>query len=316
MPDLKLGYAINQWDPARREQQERTFKVMSACGFRAVELTAGSGRWAPLGNPHQIVDVNFGSAARFLEFMRSCGVDRVASWFYDPGRPSIEEDSRGRSPSHAEDHDGIVESLRPFARLLHDLGGSCLVVRPMASYWQEDPVTDDKVKRAADCWNKVGTMAAEFGIQVALHPDFLCAIHSAEDIARILELTDPQSVGLAIDTAELTIAGNDPIVLFEAHAGRVLHFHFKDTHDKDTLGEYKEKGAESRLLGGGGQRRIARWFWEMGAPGGLVDFPKLVRAIQTRKFGGWIVVESDQCVDPAESAMLNAYYVRNVLVKG
>jgi inosose dehydratase len=191
MSDLKFGYAINQWDPARREQQERAFKVMSACGFRAVELTAGSGRWAPLGNPHQIVDVNFGSAAKFREFLRSCGVDRVASWFYDPGQRSTEEDSPGRSPSNAADHEGIVESLRPFARLTQELGGSCLVVRPMASYWREAPVTEDKLKRAADCWNKVGKMAGKFGIQVALHPDFLCAIHSAGDIARILELTDP-----------------------------------------------------------------------------------------------------------------------------
>jgi inosose dehydratase len=114
----------------------------------------------------------------------------------------------------------------------------------------------------------------------------------------------------------MTIAGNDPVALFEVHAVRVLHFHFKDTHDRDTLGEYKEKGAESRLLGAGGERRVARWFWEMGTPGGLVDFPKLITSLRAHQFGGWIVVESDQCVDPAESALLNAYYIRNVLMKG
>ena len=315
MAELKFGYAINSWNPASRpEQRERAFKVMSVCGFRAVELTAGTGRWAPLGNPHEI-DVNYGSPAKLLSFLRSCGVDHIASWFYDPGLASVEEDSSGRSPLNAADHDLIVESIRSYAKVLQSAGGSCIVVRPMPSYWQVAPVTDDKVNLAADCWNKVGKMAKEYGIKVAMHPDFLCAIHSTEDIDKILKLTDPQTVGLAIDTAEMTISGNDPVALFQAHSDRVLHFHFKDTHDKDTLGEYKEPGADFRLLSAGGQRRVSRWFWEMSTPDGLVDFPKLTAVIKASNFNGWIIVESDQCVDPAESTALNSYYVRKVLAK-
>lgn len=315
MAELKFGYAINNWNPASRpEQRARAFKVMSAAGFRAVELSEGTGRWAPLGNPREI-DVNYGSPAKLLALLREHGVDRIASWFYDPGLNSTEEDSAGRSALNAADHDGIVEAIRPYAKVLKALGGSCIVVRPMPSYWQVAPVTDDKFKLAADCWNKVGTMAEEYGIRVALHPDFLCAIRSPEDIDKILKLTDPQRVGLAIDTAEMTIAGNDPLALFQAHSDRVIHFHFKDTHDKDTLGEYKDAGADFRLLSAGGKRRVARWFWEMSTPDGLVDFPKLTGAIKASNFNGWIIVESDQCVDPAESALLNGSYVKNILLK-
>lgn len=315
MPDLKFGYAINQWDPVRREQQERAFKVLSIGGFKAVELTEGSARWAPLGRREEI-ETNFDSVARFAAFLHSCGIERVSSWFYDPARPAIEEASGGRSATNLRDHQGIVDSTRGFARTLQELGGSCLVVRPIGSYWREVPVTDDKLKTAAECWNKVGIMTQEYGVQTAVHPDFLSAVRSAEDLDKFLKLTDPKLVGLTIDTAEVTIAGHDPVKLYETYSSRVKHLHFKDTHDKDTLAEYKLSNADFQLLSAGGARNIARWFWEMGTPEGLVDFPRLVRSLKANNYGGWVIVESDQSPDPAESALLNAYYVRNVLAKG
>jgi inosose dehydratase len=128
-------------------------------------------------------------------------------------------------------------------------------------------------------------------------------------------LTDAKFVGLAIDTAEMTIGGHDPVTLYESYASRVKHFHFKDTHDKDTLGEYKLPNADFELLSSGGTRKIDRWFWEMGTPEGLVDFPRLVKSLKSHNYDGWVVVESDQSPDPAESALLNAYYVRTVLAK-
>ena len=43
-------------------------------------------------------------------------------------------------------------------------------------------------------------------------------------------------------------------------------------------------------------RAVARWFWEMGTPGGLVDFPALLTAMAGAGYRGWVVVESDQSV--------------------
>jgi inosose dehydratase len=69
------------------------------------------------------------------------------------------------------------------------------------------------------------------------------------------------------------------------------------------------------MLDAGGKRGIERWFWEMGMPEGLVKFPELMKLIKQRGYKGWILVESDQCVNPAESAMLNGWYVQYVLSK-
>ena len=56
MNGIRWAYAINQWKPqfddfVRREQHERALKTISIAGFEGVELTAGTGRWEPLGNP-------------------------------------------------------------------------------------------------------------------------------------------------------------------------------------------------------------------------------------------------------------------------
>lgn len=322
MADWKYGYAINQWEPPlveesfveRRGQQERAFKVLSVCRFTAVELDEGSGRWAPLGRRHEI-EVNFGTLAKFRSFLNGCGIDRVCSWFYDPARPSVEEGSYGRSPLVPGDHSGIVDSIRAFAGTLKELGGTCMVVRPMPSYWRVAPVTDDKLKTAADCWNQVGKATMEYGVQTAVHPDFLCAVRSAKDLDKFLNYTDPQFVGLTIDTAEMTIAGNDPVALYEKYASRVKHFHFKDARTTDTLDEYKLPNAELELFSSGGKRGIERWFWEMGTPGGLVDFPKLVRSMKAHAYTGWVVIEGDQAMDPAGTTALNSLYYQTVLMK-
>jgi inosose dehydratase len=158
-------------------------------------------------------------------------------------------------------------------------------------------------------------MTRDYGIQTAMHVDFLCAVHSAADIDKILEFTDPNLVGLAIDTAELTIAGINPLQLYEKHHDRVKHFHFKDAHSVDALAEYKNENADLELLVDGGKRGIERWFWEMGMPGGLVDFPALMKSIKAHNYSGWIIAESDQSINPAESAMLNRWYVKYVLSK-
>ena len=313
MSDLRWGYAINQWDGPRREQQERALKSMSVCGFRAVELEVGSGRFATLGRP-ELIELNFGSLKNFTDFLKACGVDQVASVFYDPGMVSQEEDSLGRNPANPAEHKGIVEALRPFAKFLHDVGGQCLVVRPMQSYWKEAPVTEAKIRCAAECWNTVGRMTKnDYGIATVLHPDFVCAIHTIDDIGTILNSTDPEFVGLAIDTAELTVAGVNPAEVYRRYQNRVRHFHFKDTRNVDHLGEYKRINADSELRADGGEKNVERWFWEMGTDGGLVDFRALTQTIRKNGYEGWIIVESDTSPHPAESVMLNAYYVKYFL---
>jgi inosose dehydratase len=162
-------------------------------------------------------------------------------------------------------------------------------------------------------WNRVGELAAASGVGVALHYDCLGVVHSAEELSGLLAETDPALVGLALDTAELTIGGIDPVAFYEQHADRVTHVHLKDTLYADTGEEYLMPGAETTMLRGGAGRRIERWFFELGTDGGLVDVKAFVGALRERQFPGWVVVESDHGGNPAELAMLNSWYLQHEL---
>lgn len=303
MANIQWGYALNQWrvnetDLVTKEQRESALKVCSVSGFRAVEMTD-----AAVGGP-ALIPAYYGSLHGFRDFLESCGVDRVCSFFGNPGPGSA---------ANAADHARIVDSATRLATFLAELGGSCLVVRPMGSYWREAPITSEKLKTVAECWNKVGRATKAHGIQTALHVDFLNGLRKESDLDQVLKMTDPAAVGLALDAAEFTIAGTDPVKFYEKNHARVKHFHFKDAVTTDAQDEYKQQNADVQLLSGGGKRGIERWFYEMGTPGGLVDFKSLYRAMKRHDYDGWVVAESDQTPAPEESVLLNGWYVKRVL---
>ena len=316
--EINWGYAYNQWkfswqDFARVDDNLRALKVTAACGFPAIELSAGTGPWNPLGRPESIL-MAFGSTAKFLIAIKDCGIERISSTFYDPNQMSFEEFHHGLMQTRREDHAGILAIARIHAQFLAEVGGNCLVVRPLPSFSAEGALNEERLQAAADCWNQVGEMAGALGLRTVLHIDALSALRSQEELDRLLKLTNSENIGLALDTAELTIAGHDVVAFYRRYHSRVWHVQFKDAIAVDTLGEYKLRNAERAMIQAGGARKIPRWFSEMGTPEGLVDFPGLLAAMRELGYSGWIIVESDKGPQPAASAMmLNSWYVQHVL---
>jgi inosose dehydratase len=234
--------------------------------------------------------------------------------FWDPQAPAEEEEGYAfRSTANPTDHDAIVEWAKPFVDFLAGVGGEQLVVRPVGSAWMSPPVDADGIKVIGDVWNRIGELTAAAGVGLALHYDCLGAVHTADELTGLLEATDPATVGLALDTAEFTVGGIDPVAFYREHADRVTHVHLKDTRYADTGEEYRMPGAESTMLKGGAGRRIERWFFELGTEGGLVDVKGFVAALRENDYAGWVVVESDHGSNPAELAMLNSWYLQHEL---
>lgn len=311
---IRWAYAINQWKPqfddfVRREQHERAFKTISIAGFEGVELTAGTGRWEPLGNPQQLA-ANFGSVAGFGEFVRSCALSAVSSWFWNPHERSMEHLTGPLSPLSADDVPVLVERARWFAGALAELGGSVLVV-PGAPAAGDVELDDAGLDRLAATWSAVGSAVRDDGVRLALHVDFLSALRRPGVLDALLDRTD---VGLALDTGELTVAGIDPLGVIERHGDRIAHVQLKEALAVDTGEEYLQPAAHWTVRVRGGAREVPRWFAEPGADGGLVDVPAVVRALVATGYAGWIVVESDQSPHPAASALLAGYLMQRELV--
>jgi inosose dehydratase len=317
MTDIRWAYAINQWKPqfddfVRREDHERALKTISIAGFQGVELTGGTGRWEPLGNPDQLA-ANFGSVDGFRSFLADCNIAAASSWFFDPQQRSFEHLTPPASPVVAADVPLIIERAVWFAEALAQLGGSVLVVRAAPSAWEADQLDDDTLRQLAETWTAVGAATARSGVRIALHVDFLSALRAPGALDRVLELADPAVVGLAVDTAEFTVAGVDPVDIIRRHSDRIWHVQFKDALATDEAEEYRQPHSEYSVRQRGGAREIPRWFAEPGGEGGLVDFPAVTQALVDTGYAGWIVFETDQSPHPATSALLGGYFLQTDL---
>ncbi|WP_336853524.1 sugar phosphate isomerase/epimerase [Sinomonas albida] len=314
---LRWAYALNQWNPrmdvfVRHEEQLRAFQTVSVLGFDHIELSSGTGRWDNLGRPETIL-LNHGSIDGLKAFLGRGSLAGVSSMFWDPGQPVEEEGWAFRTPLDPSHHDGIVEAARPFVQFLAAMGAEQLVVRPVGSAWMTGLVDEGAIRLVAALWNRVGEEARASGIGVAAHYDCLSGIHTQEQLETFLAALDPALVGLALDTAEFAIAGIDPVAFLRDHGSRVTHVHLKDARYADTGEEFLTPGAETTMLRGGAGRRIERWFYELGAEGGLVDVDGFVGELRAQDYRGWVVVESDHGSNPSELAMLNSWFIQHEL---
>ena len=317
MNTIRWSYAINQYKPqfddfVRREDHERALKTMSIAGFDGVELTSGTGRWEPLGNPTQLT-ANFGSLSGFRAFLDDCKISAVSSWFFDPHQRVMEDLTPALSPLVAVDQAGIVERAQWYAAAIAELGGSVLVARATPPAGDCGDIDDAALGRLADCWSAVGRATQELGVRTALHVDFLSPLREPAHLDGVLELIDPAEAGLAVDTAEFTIAGQDAATVIRRYGDRVWHVQFKDALAVDAAEEYVVPHAEYSVRQRGGEREIPRWFAEPGADGGLVDFTGVTRALIDSGYAGWIVFESDPSPHPATSTLLGGYLMQEQL---
>jgi inosose dehydratase len=248
----------------------------------------------------------FGSIEKYQEYLQDHGISKIVNLFR-----GIMYDPRVADPHVRETHDEIVESTRRMLGMWEGLQIENLIVMPASLYADTAPVTADKIKAAAECWNRVGEASAGFGVRTTGHHEFFCAIRTEEDILSFYEWTDPRYVSFFCDTAQHCIAGIDPVALYEQLHDRCSGFHFKDTREVDTTGAFANR-PDAELMA----PQTARWFYEMGTEGGLVDFPRLMRALKEHEFTGWITVEHDKANiggDYAESTALSMWYAKRVL---
>jgi inosose dehydratase len=90
--------------------------------------------------------------------------------------------------------------------------------------WSAPTALDDAAwRRLADNVERVEELVARHGLVLALHPHAGTLIEAAEDVDRLLEMSN---VGWCLDTGHLLIGGYDPVEF--ARRARIVHAHLKD----------------------------------------------------------------------------------------
>jgi len=155
----------------------------------------------------------------------------------------------------------------------------------------EKPVfTEAEWKLLAQGLNEMGRLAAKKGMTLTYHHHMGTGVESAEEIDRLLSLTEPGLVSLLFDTGHLTFAGIDPLPLLKKHVSRVRHVHLKDVRP-EVLKRVKPEGMSFL-------RAVREGVFTV--PGdGAIAFEPLFHILSEAGYAGWMVVEAEQ--DPAKA---------------
>ena len=150
---------------------------------------------------------------------------------------------------------------------------------------------------------------SQTGLRTVFHHHCAGFVERPDEVARLLEMTDPDLLGLVFDTGHYTYGSgrNEPKVVLEGlelFADRIWYMHFKDCHPGV---------AESARSEGWDYFEAVRRgvFCELGQ--GCVDFTAVINWLKRRDYDGWAVVEQDVLPgmgSPKESARRNREYLR------
>jgi inosose dehydratase len=164
-----------------------------------------------------------------------------------------------------------------------------------------DGLAEPQWRSLADGLNRIGDALRARGMRGVLHPHVGTFVETRAEIDRILNLTDPELVGLCPDTGHLAYGGADPEAVFVDYAPRVWYVHLKDI-DAAKLDQVRSRRlsfTEAVKLG---------LFVPLGD--GMVNIPRIVAALRASAYDGWIIPEQDAPADPIAAARQSRDYLR------
>ena len=192
----------------------------------------------------------------------------------------------------ADNNGSVPERTRNAGRITAELGLS-------AAEWQVFADGANAVARA---------ILAQTGLRTVFHHHCAGYVETPEEIARLLELTDPRALGLVFDTGHYVYGAGSSDVAggLERFRERVWYIHFKDCQPEVARRARSEQWDYFQALRHG-------VFCELGK--GCVDFPAVLGWLKAAGYDGYVLVEQDVLPGmgaPKESAQRNREYLRAI----
>lgn len=145
-----------------------------------------------------------------------------------------------------------------------------------------------------------------YGIKTVFHHHCAGFVETPHEINQLMSLTDPELLGLCLDTGHFSFGGGKPENIIKQYANRIWHVHFKDFNPL--------VAQASRDLNGNYFDAIKNGvFCELGK--GNVDFKTIIHLLIEIGYDDWIVVEQDifpGMGHPKQYAKSNREYIKTL----
>lgn len=177
--------------------------------------------------------------------------------------------------------DGLIDFNARVAKFIAACGGDRIVFGPGLP---RNPAgtSPEELRQIASTIDEAAKHCAEVGVTACVHPHLWTEIQDENELVAVMELTDPETVKLCIDTAHTSVAGMDPAALVRTYGERLGYLHLKDvvvgTEGVPTLEMMRATDA-------------IPIFNELGQ--GTVDLPGVLTALNEISYDGWLCVEID-----------------------
>ena len=228
LPNLRLGTAPDSWgvwfpDDPKQVPWHRFLDEAAAAGYTAVEL--GPFGYLPT-NPEQLRD--------------------------ELGRRGLTLTGATAGTALHRGGDALAAALaecREVAALLTALDAPYLVTLPAmytdlytGALVEPADLTDEQWTTLGDGHSELGrVLLDESGVRQVFHPHADAHVDGNASITRFLELTDPATVSLCLDTGHVAYAGGDNRAIVAEHADRIGYVHLKSI-DPTVLAKVRAEG--------------------------------------------------------------------------
>jgi len=89
-------------------------------------------------------------------------------------------------------------------------------------------LSDEEWATLGAVMEEIGTRCAEFGVECCFLPRAMRLVSTEREIKRLLASVSPRCVKLAVDTAEIALAGGSPLRVIRTHYDRIRTIRYRD----------------------------------------------------------------------------------------
>ncbi len=213
----------------------------------------------------------------------------------------------------SDGYDATIDAFIKHRDFLHALGakvigaseqGNSIQGKNVSIFGNKPVYTDEQWELIAKGFNEMGRLAREKDMYFTVHHHMGTGVQTADEIDRLMEMTDENLVFLLFDTGHLAFAGEDAVAVLKKYVHRTKHVHLKSIR-KDVIAEGKTKGYSFLDCVRAGAFTV---------PGdGDFDFRPVFDILSDADYEGWVVVEAEQDpakANPFEYALLARKYIR------